>query len=250
MTEVPIFIPTFNNPSHLANILSQLNAIGYPSNKITVLDNDSTYHGMLNLLSELESKKYNIVRLHNNLGPRYFLDGSLYKIIESDYFILTDPDISININMPNEWVDILIELTEHHKIGKIGLALSVFNELDELKDPEKVLKDEQQYWVDEVSEVEYTEDSGEMKTAKVYKGNVDTTFALYNKKYFNYYYGKSMALFYNALRIAGDFECKHIPWYKNDMFTDEEREYYIKSSVYSSGFSNNNVNPYATGRIK
>lgn len=246
MNQVPIFIPTFNNPSHLNNIISQLNEIEYSSSKIYILDNDSTYHVMTKLLSDLESKNYNIIRLHNNLGPRYFLDGALYKMIESDYFILTDPDISINTKMPDEWVDILIELTEHHKIGKIGLALSIFNEVDGLKDPDKVINDEKQYWVNEVSEVEY-EDG---KIAKVYQANVDTTFALYNKKYFNYYYGKSMLLFYNALRIAGDFECKHIPWYKDDMFTEEEREYYINSSVYSSGFSNNNINPYASGRIK
>ena len=45
---------------------------------------------------------------------------------------------------------------------------------------------------------------------EMYAGWIDTTFCLYNKKYF--YAGVN---FLDAIRIAGNFTCKHLPWYKD-----------------------------------
>lgn len=242
MKNLPIFIPTFNNPSHLKTITSQLFKL--QQNNLIVLDNGSSFPKMLHLLNQLQNSGVKVVYLYKNLGPRYFVDSGLYRIIEDDYFVLTDPDLSLNDSTPINWDEILIEISESHNIGKVGFSLTIQDNSDLFVNHQKVINDERQYWINEIGTVEY-----ENKIAPYYHANIDTTFALYNKKFFNYVYGQSMHTFYNAIRVAGDFQCKHVPWYKNDGFEDDEREFYIKSAVYSSGYSDTNVNPYSSGRI-
>lgn len=41
----------------------------------------------------------------------------------------------------------------------------------------------------------------------VYYADIDTTFALCNKKYFN-----------NSIRVASNFTAKHLPWYYDSKF--------------------------------
>ena len=52
---------------------------------------------------------------------------------------------------------------------------------------------------------------------KIYKAPIDTTFAVYNKKFIN-------KGFFDAVRVADDFTCKHLPWYKNNIISEEEKK--------------------------
>ena len=58
----------------------------------------------------------------------------------------------------------------------------------------------------------------------VYKTKIDTTFALYNKKYI-----KKNKL--DALSLGGEFTCKHLPWEKNYKLPKKENAEYINSKL-------------------
>ena len=58
----------------------------------------------------------------------------------------------------------------------------------------------------------------------VYKTKIDTTFALYNKKYI-----KKNKL--DALSLGGEFTCKHLPWEKNYNLPKKENIEYLNSKL-------------------
>lgn len=72
-TCIPIFIPVFNNPTYLTQMLSQLRLLGFEN--IIIVDNNSTFPPMLNCLSTLESD-LTVIRLDNNRGPPRYISSA------------------------------------------------------------------------------------------------------------------------------------------------------------------------------
>jgi hypothetical protein len=60
-----------------------------------------------------------------------------------------------------------------------------------------------------------------------YKARIDTTFALYNKRYFD----PQEPL--EAIRVAGRFTCRHLPWYRDSGLTTAEEAQYRASQKFS-----------------
>ena len=58
----------------------------------------------------------------------------------------------------------------------------------------------------------------------VYRSRIDTTFALYNKKFI-----KKNKL--EAISIGDDFTCKHLPWEKNYNLPKKEHVEYMNSKL-------------------
>jgi hypothetical protein len=54
----------------------------------------------------------------------------------------------------------------------------------------------------------------------VYRAKTDTTFALYDKSFFD------PNDFFASVRVAGRFTCRHLPWYRNNMLPEEEEQFY------------------------
>ncbi len=86
---------------------------------------------------------------------------------------------------------------------------------------------EKQFWENKIGVTE--------KGDAIYRGLIDTTFALYNKKFFV----KSDPL--QALRVAGHFTCKHLPWYHNNLLSAEEEMWYSERARYSYTFGKNRI---------
>jgi hypothetical protein len=57
---------------------------------------------------------------------------------------------------------------------------------------------------------------------------IDTTFAVYNKKYF-----RRDAPF-EAVRVAGLFTCRHLPWYRDSRLPLQEEEFYRRTARVST----------------
>jgi hypothetical protein len=119
-------------------------------------------------------------------------------------FCVTDPDLILNPEMPEDFVAQLVALTERLSIGKAGLALdiaerSTMRQEDFLigEHPWKIWDWEKQFWQDQLDPLP----SGD----QVFRANIDTTFAVYNKRFFD----RSDPL--KAVRAAGRFTCKHLP---------------------------------------
>jgi hypothetical protein len=60
-----------------------------------------------------------------------------------------------------------------------------------------------------------------------YKASIDTTFAVYSKKFFK------PVTFFAGIRVAGDFTCRHLPWYCDTGLAPGEEAYYRKTSKFS-----------------
>jgi hypothetical protein len=180
---------------------------------------------MINLLEELENS-VNIIKMKENKGPHYALRDKNFYLNLPSVFCLSDPDIEFSKNIPNYFVEDLLEISEKYKAGKVGLALEI-PQLDEFVKPYMYL--EGKLWnMVEWEKLHWQNIIGQHKDlSDIYKTNMDTTFALYNKKYFN------PEDRYSALMVAGNFTSKHLGSYKKTIVPKEEQDFYEKTTRYS-----------------
>jgi hypothetical protein len=220
---IPIYVPVFNNPTYTKYFVDQLHE--NQCNDIYIVDNKSDYPPMISLLKELE-KKCNVVRLNRNEGPHYILrDQNIYKSLP-DVFCLSDPDMELSKNLPKDFLTNLLQISHQHKMGKVGFALEVPNEV-ELKDIE--LNMEGKIWNMREWESQWWENciGKSLGGDDLYLTTLDTQFALYNKVYFD------PNERYRCIRVAGRFTAKHLGLYKKSIVPDVEQEFYRNTTRYS-----------------
>jgi hypothetical protein len=216
-SEILVILPTFNNPTYLKNMLSQLNT--WQLKNIIISDSGSTYEPMRELLSELRATGYEVLEFGANVGPRVYWEDPLLFHGLPRHFILSDSDLEFNKLMPLDFSSQLIHISEKLAVGKVGVAL-------ELSDSENfrsekfgvgenrysIVEWENQFWMHKIP----------FESQAIYSANVDTTLALYNKDYFN------RMKPYEAVRVAGDFTARHLPWYKEQFLPATEVDFYSK----------------------
>jgi hypothetical protein len=218
--DIPIIIVCYNNYRYVKHTLDQILKINKEYYKnIQILNNKSTCLNTINFLNQVDVKVINNI---DNTGPwiteynnKHIYDGLPNK------FIVTDPDLMLNENIPNNFIEILSNLSDKHGTSKVGFALNI-------SDFEKFYKDtnyfealsiydwEKQFWNYKIHDDNY----------ELYHANIDTTFCLINKDnmYKDY-----------QIRIAGNFTAKHLPWYiENGIHNTYET--YI-NSINSTGIS-------------
>lgn len=184
---------------------------------IIIMDSNSTFEPMLNLLGELK-QNYQVRMLVDNYGPRYFADDIDFYDSLPNYFIVTDPDLEFNMKMPATFLDNLIEISERFESGKVGLNLNIDSESLDLE--QKYIIDAKIFTLAEWEIQLRSEILDLFDGNPIYKTGTDTTFALYNKKYF------TSTNFFESLRVGGEYECTHLPWMKTDIRPKEEIEFY------------------------
>lgn len=225
---IPVFIPTFNNPTYLTNFIKQLEQQSV--NNIIVVDNNSTYPPMKKCLSTIE-KKYKVIRLDQNFGPHYILRIKQFYQSLPELFCLSDPDLEFSASLPVDFINELKIISEDHKIGKVGLALEIPSSEEVVHS--KMFLDEKQVDIVEYEQQFWTNNIGKNQTGDdLYRTTLDTTFALYNKTYFN------PEDRYQAIRVAGKFTTKHLGSLSNSIVPESERNYY-KSLARFSYFGGN-----------
>jgi hypothetical protein len=203
-------------------MLNQLQV--YKLNDITLIDNNSTYPEMLELLQRIQND-VRVIRLSRNHGPHYFARNWLFYFRLPNIFCVTDPDIRFNSAMPGDFVDVLKEATNEFAVGKAGLALDISDvskmRSDRIKHEGKdysIWEWEARFWQHQISVTR----AGD----PIYKAAIDTTFAVYNKAFFN------KKDFERAVRFAGRFTARHLPWYLDNGLPKEEEEFY-RSAVHA-----------------
>ena len=222
-TAIPIVIPVFNSITYLRNMLSAL--LGRGLRNIIVVDNASTFPPFLDYLSRIGSD-VNVIRLNQNRGPHdLFMDRKNYGMLPQ-YFCLTDPDLEFNPNLPEDFLAELAALTEEYRVGKAGFALDLSDHSlmrDEVFEIEgskyRIWEWEARFWKQPVGRTS----AGD----QVYSARIDTTFAVYNKKYFD------PADHAKAVRVAGRFTCRHLPWYRDTRLSKDEEDFYRANERFS-----------------
>ena len=201
-SQIPIVIISWNCLTFIKNLIDQLK--NYP-NPIIILDNKSSYKPLLDYYKEIKRElkdKLEIRLLKENHGSNVYLKvKGLPKV-----FILTDPDIELNENMPLDFAEILLKLSNKYKVYKVGLALDLKDKADFIrcgKEGNPLYEYQLRYWKDRIA-----------SDYELYRAPVDTTFCLINSKY-KVEGNPTMP----AIRIAGDFTARHLPWYKEILRT-------------------------------
>jgi glycosyltransferase involved in cell wall biosynthesis len=230
--ELPIIIPTFNNPTYLKNTVDYFLERDF---NIIVLDNASTYPPMLELLFELsENNKCYVVMQNSNQGPRqFFYDNSFYNWLPN-YFYATDPDLGYNKDLTREdWLS-FIDISERLDMYKVGVGMRLDIEDSNILDLVRnygymtsIRELENGYYNSPCSATE----QGDI----IYNAPIDTTFALYNKK--NQPVSGNNFMDKNV-RVRGRFDSWHYGWFDPQPIPAEEQEFYTeacKPYVFSSG---------------
>lgn len=195
-----VIVPTFNNGRYLENCLRQLRKLNL--NRFVVFDGGSTEIQTLRLLADLSREGRVLTFLHNP-GPRhFFLDKRIFRALP-EIFCVTDPDLDFNPGLPAKFLNTLFTLTEEFQIGKAGFALSLEGDITSKEfffgqRWRTIPEWEGQFW---------SKPRENSLNLEIYEAPIDTTFALYNKKYL------SSQDFFRAMRVAGNFTAKHLPWH-------------------------------------
>ena len=217
MINVPIIIISFNNYKYVQNTISQLEKIN-PSilKDIIIMDNNSSDPNTINYLN---ATKYKVVRNTENKGPWIENYKDFYDSLPNK-FIITDPDLEFNNNLPKNFIQILLKLSDKFKCQKIGFALDIkdFNQMYNTTyyNNQTIYDWEKQFWSNKIDDLNY----------ELYNAEIDTTFCLINKNASN----RSS----KRIRIAGNFTAKHIPWYKKNSFYNEYEKYIYGTNSYST----------------
>jgi FkbM family methyltransferase len=196
---IPIIVICYNNYKYVKNTLLQILEINKEYYKnIQVLNNNSTCLDTINFLNSCDVK---VINNSTNNGPwiTSSTNSHVYEILP-DKFILTDPDLKLNKNIPNNFIEILTELSDKYKASKVGFALDISDFEEMYQDihyceKQTIYEWEQQFWRSKIYDDNY----------ELYDAPIDTTFCLVNKKYCGF-----------NIRVAGNFTAKHLPWYREN----------------------------------
>jgi hypothetical protein len=234
-SEIPVYVACFNNPTHVRMMVDQLIGLGFLN--IILVDGGSTFPPMLSYFQGLPDY-ITLVRLTENRGPRFlFQERDSYSLLPN-YFCLTDPDLEFNSDLPSDFLSNLIQATEKYEVGKAGFSLYIADQERMVQDlfdfgteKLKIWEWEAQFWKTPLSRTS----GGD----QIYRAQIDTTFALYNKNYFD------PANHLNAVRIADRFTCRHLPWYADKRLSIEEEDFYRETARFS--FFAGGVQPATSG---
>ena len=221
--KIPILIPCFNNPTLCDQMLKQLVSLGLTD--ITFIDNASTGAQMQKWLNEARAIA-KVINLEANVGPhRAIFEPERFAALPRR-FCVTDPDLLFNERLPTNFLDDLAFLCEKHTVGKVGFALDIsdhhlfharlfrnHNVVSSIYDWESA------FWRKPLGILP----AGD----RFYDADIDTTFALYDKRYFR------LDRFHQAIRVAGRFTAKHLPWYESWSLPREEMELYGSTQKFS-----------------
>jgi hypothetical protein len=211
MKDTPIIINNFNRLTSTRNMYEFLQSRNFT--RIIILDNNSNYPPLLKWYDTLDSE---VVRFKDNMGAYCLFDSGYLKTIHAEYLVYSDSDIELNPQMPDDFLVVMKNLLLKYDMKKIGLALRI----DDV--PKECYRNfftgsiewEKQFWIHELDK-------------DVYSALVDTTFCLIRNP-------QDHAL--QALRIAGTFTARHLPWYQNYSSLNEEEKYFVEHATDQSNF--------------
>jgi hypothetical protein len=217
--KIPVIICSYNRLYYLKKLINQFNKL---SIKPIILDNNSDEKNLLRFYNNSNKKKFFLIKLFNNYGHNVIYEKFIYNNLPQ-IFAYTDPDISLNKKLKKDFLFFLMSLTEKYKIHKAGFAIDI-NSVKKIKLRIGYRNKNNQINSKYVDLKKYEKNYWRIllqKNPNVYKAKIDTTFAVYNKKY------KNRDRF-DGVRVANQYTCKHLPWEKKNKEPLSELNYYSK----------------------
>ena len=216
MKQIPIVILNRDRLDPTKKLVEALHKRGYFN--ITIIDNQSTYEPLLDWY-----KTSNLDVFHNDIPETLYDTGTLYRLavevkhpkfvdIVKDYYIFTDSDTVPVEELPENFVEHMVEICAKHNLHKVGLGLKIDDLPLDQSPAQKALAAEEQYWNGKII------DNG----FELYPAPIDTTFAVYSPN--------SPALWgRTCYRMGGDYMVRHMPWYYDIANLPEDELYYLQN---------------------
>ena len=207
---IPVYIISFNQMTHVRNMVEQLLNLDVRPSEIHVVDNQSTFPPLLDYLREIEGQGIHVHRMPRNLGPRGIFEPEAGLNLP-EVFAVTDPDLQFHAAMPKTFREDMLQVAAWCGVWKCGCALNISERADFLTGDysggKSIAEWEKQFWVDPVPGWPPAL-SGRSVEARgsIFRAGVDTTFAVYVRD-------RVHGSFMDAVRVAECFEARHLPWY-------------------------------------
>lgn len=199
---IPIVICNRDRLSTLRNLIDDLVLLYYTN--IFVLDNQSTYQPLLDYYKDCPAE---IIYLENIGHQALWKSGVMSRFADHEFIVYTDSDIELNEHVLPGFIEQMIIVAKDYRIDKVGCALRI-TDLPDNSYCSKIISIESQYWRQKLQHAIY----------EVYSAPVDTTFCIVKP---------NKPFQYEAIRIAGNFTARHIPWYNTWDNLSEEEQYYV-----------------------
>ena len=215
----PIIILTKERPLQLRDMIESIENVT-ENPYIIICDNGSIQPEMVDLLKNI-GERHSVVYNKENLG--FFGLNIGLAMVDTPYFVMSDPDIIMNPETPHNWQDIFIRVLHDYPCPKVGLALDV-SWLPNTTMGNKIRGWEDGWWKNRV-EIPFLD-------SEAYYACIDTTFAMYRRDTFECWKDGHLHLSngnglvgnhlsqddYNRaysskpIRIAGKFSAIHTGW--------------------------------------
>lgn len=131
--QIPIFIISFNRLNYLYSLIAQLEKRNY--HNIFIIDNKSTYKPLLEYYKSINHK---VFYLDKNYGHLVFWKLDIFKEYRKDFYVVTDPDLQIIDECPDDFMSKFFEIAiKYPFVKKVGFSLKI----DDLPDNNKMKRD-------------------------------------------------------------------------------------------------------------
>lgn len=198
---MPVFIVCRDRVTDLRKLVAWLELAGH--HRIVLLDNDSEYPPMLDFLREC-ARTHTVMPLGENMGSRAIWKAGL--VPRDEFWAYSDPDVVPVGECPLDALDHLRGLLERHQsMSKAALGIH----LDDVPPDLRSLGWERS-----------PERQGTLLEPGVWSSINDTTMAVYRP---------GVEFESQALRTGWPYACRHLPWYRENALTPEDRFYLARA---------------------
>lgn len=207
-SQMPAIIIAYNQYTYITNMVKQLEKY---TTDIIIVDNKSDYAPLLKYYEN--EYKYTLLKQTVNRGHKVCYDKYI-QLVAGSMHIITDPDLSFNPKLPDDFIKHLVDISIKYKSYKVGFALlhkAADIRTDVRCHNQTITQWENDFWINRIADDNY----------ELYWAPIDTTFFLINTTVGGPH-----------IRIAGDYTCIHMPWH-----TDFKK--YLKDGEYNAYLKNN-----------
>ena len=217
--KIPIFITTFDRLEVLHRSCMSYRDLNTEV-EIIVHDQGSTYPPMLEFLEQLKENGYKVYHGANEPTSVKHSIEDWYKTNDSDYYVVTDPDIDFEGSSLNS-LDVYIDLLALEKdITCVGPALRTTDIPCHYPMKQQVIKWEKQWYKPENHKALRINN----EIINYHFSVIDTTFAVYRK---GHEFTKPNT---KAIRVSMPHDARHLDWYMDHSVLTEDYKYYVHSA--------------------
>lgn len=212
---IPVYVNTFNRLTTTRTLCEQIAQL---DNALPIIvDNDSDYGPLLEWYSHCP---FEIVRLRENLGHHAPWISGVIAGDAAERYVVTDCDLDLS-GVPADVLSVLaIPFTWTSQPIKSGLAMRI----DDIpKWQTDVRSWESRWWTRRVT-----------ADPRFYHAAIDTTFAMY-QGHTPHRLAMQVATV-PAVRLAGQYQCRHVPWYLDGTRLDAENQQYFATASESNSW--------------